>query len=872
MPKQLLPAEIHLEAQLAHLLPAEGEFPHLGEPPRQTDPVTAEPAVAERPAVRAPTVARPRRARLPFVNLAAAVIVSAAVLYVAFFPIAGLPALGPAFNPSTGAWTMAADAQITNRTLRLSGLQQPVQVILEPDGTAHVTAQTDHDLFLALGYVHAKFRLFQMDLMRRQGAGRLSEVVGKAALDSDRFELQLGLLRTAQLEWTQLPTNDPSRAALEAYAQGVNDRIDEAKQTHQLDAMFTLLGYEPKPWTPIDSLLIKGDMTQTLNFTDNPLVMAMLNKSLGADLASEWFPILPPTAQSPYDTGPYPKATPPQPIAAMPTPDAASAQALYQRLAALPAGLVAEGGASNNWAVAGSKSASGGALLAGDPHLHLTLPAIWFQNTMDSPGYHASGVSIPGTPVVLIGHNEHIAWSLTDAQNQQTLFYVEKEDAAHPGMYFWKGDWKAYTSVSYDIPVLGGQTQHLKVEWSVHGPVISERGQSTSVWWSGNLPSQDLGVLLKIDRASSWQEFRDALSGWYAPTHNFVYADDKGNIGLISAGYYPQVGSGQPWLPMPGTGEYDVTGTIPYDQIPQVYNPPTGIVWSANQRQVTKDYPYYIGTASNFFDPGYRANEIHRVLSQKNKLTAADMQGLQTDSRDFLASEIVPVLLQTLAKAQLSPQESSAMALLRGWDYNMDTGSAPATVWYYFWDRYLSQTFQPWWRSRSVKVDIGELRDALSQDLEAWTLNDPGNRAFSAPGIGSRTAADAQKAAFKTAVKDMARDLGSNPSTWTWGRVHTRVLENLADISGLNYGPRPDRGDNNTPLAAGDFPSTHGPSWRMVVDWGSHTFQAIYPGGQSENPASVWYANRVDVWFAGQLSPMLSAAQAPRAATWDVRP
>jgi penicillin G amidase len=748
-------------------------------------------------------------------------------------------------------------------------------VILEPDGTAHVTAQTDHDLFLALGYVHAKFRLFQMDLMRRQGAGRLSEVIGKAALDSDRFELQLGLLRTAQLEWTQLPTDDPSRAALEAYAQGVNDRIDEARQTHQLDAMFTLLGYEPKPWTPIDSLLIKGDMTQTLNFTDNPLVMAMLNKSLGADLASEWFPTLPPTPQSPYDPGPYPKASAPQPIAAMPAPDVATAEALYHRLASLPAGLVATGGASNNWAVAGSKSVSGGALLAGDPHLHLTLPAIWFQNSIDSPGYHASGVSIPGTPVVLIGHNGHIAWSLTDAQNQQTFFYVEKEDSAHPGMYFWKGDWKKYTSVSYDIPVLGGQTQHLKVQWSVHGPVISERGQSTAVWWSGNLPSQDLGVLLKVDRASSWQEFRDALSGWYAPTHNFVYADDQGNIGLISAGYYPQVGGGgQPWLPMPGTGEYDVTGTIPYDQIPQVYDPPSGIVWSANQRQVTKDYPYYIGTASNFFDPGYRANEIHRVLSQKNKLTAADMQALQTDTRDFLASEIVPVLLRSLDKKQLNQQETSALSLLRGWDFTMDVDSQAATIWNRFWSTYLNETFQPWWKSRGAKVDIQDdtVRDALGQDLEAWTLNDPGNRAFSAPGVGSRTAVDAQLTAFRKAVASLGKELGSNPDKWTWGRVHQRVLENLAQISGLDYGPTPDRGDANTPLAAGGFPSTHGPSWRMVVDWGAHTFQAIYPGGQSENPASSWYSDRAATWFAGGLKPMLSAGQAPRAATWDMRP
>jgi penicillin amidase len=839
--------------------------------------VTAETAVAERPATTASVAPRRRRARLPVLNFAGAVVVSALVLYVSFFPTAGLPALGPAFNPATGAWTMAADAQVTDRMLRLAGLQRPVRVVLEKDGTAHINAQTDHDLFLATGYVHARFRLFQMDLMRRQGAGRLSEVVGKAAVDVDRFELQLGLLRTAQLEWSQLSESDPSRQSLLAYAQGVNDRIQEAKDTHELDAMFKLLGYEPRPWTPVDSLLVKGDMTQTLNFTDTPLVMALLKKSLGADLASEWFPILPPNQQSPYDTGPYPGASAPQKIAPMPAPAdlLTGIQPLYERLAALPPGLISRGGASNNWAVAVAKSASGGALLAGDPHLHLTLPAIWFQLTMDSPGIHAAGVSIPGTPVVLIGHNEHIAWSLTDAQNQQTFYYVEREDAAHPDMYFWNGSWKRYTTVIYDIPVLGGPTQHVKVKWSVHGPVISERGQTTSVWWAGNLPSQDLGVLLGIDRAGSWQEFREALRGWYSPTHNFVYADDQGNIGLISAGYYPQVAKGQPWLPMPGTGEYDVTGTIPYDEIPQAYNPPDNVIWSANQRQVTAGYPYYIGTASNFFDPGYRANEIHRVLSQKNKLSAADMQALQTDTRDFLAAQIVPALLQTLGKAKLSPQESSALALLSGWDYHMDSNSAAATIWYYFWDRYLDETFRPWWKSRSVKVDIEELRDALSQDLEAWTLHDPTNRAFSAPGVGSRIAADAEKAAFKTAVKDMARDLGVKPSTWTWGRVHVRVLENLADISGLDYGPRAERGDNNTPLAAGGFPSTHGPSWRMVIDWGAHSFQGIYPGGQSENPASNWYTDRVDTWWAGDLRPMLTATEAGSidgTRTWEMRP
>ena len=840
--------------------------------------MTADTAVAERPAAIAPSNRpRPRFRILPLVNLGAAILVSAGVLYAAFMPAGPLPALGPAFNPVTGAWTMAADARDTDRTVRLGGLDGPVTVLLEQDGTAHISAQTDHDLFLATGYVHARFRLFQMDLLRRQGAGRLSEIVGKAALDTDRFELQLGLLRTAQAEWNALPSDDPSRAALVAYAEGVNDRIAEATDNHQLDAMFTLLGYQPRPWSPVDSLLVKGDMTQTLNFTDTPLVMALLNRSLGADLATDWFPVLPPNLQSPYDPGPYAQHAP-APIETMrqvTDGEAESAAALYDRLAALPAGLLSKGGASNNWAVAGSRSTSGGALLAGDPHLHLTLPSIWFQLTMDSPNYHAAGVSIPGTPVVLIGHNEHIAWSLTDACNQQTFFYQEKEDAAHPNQYFWKGSWQDFKTVGYDIPVLGGETQHLNVKLSVHGPVISERGMTTSVWWAGNLPSQDLSVLLRVGQAADWMDFRNALRGWLSPTHNFVYADDKGNIGLISAGYFPQVAKGEPWLPMSGTGEYDVVGTIPYDDIPQAYNPPDGIIWSANQRQVTGDYPYYIGTAADFFNPGYRANEIHRVLSTPGKLSATDMQALQTDTRDFLAAEIVPVLLKTLAQSQLSATEGTAADLLRQWSYRMDTDSAAATVWSVFWSDYVDETFGPWWRSRAVSINMAEVFDTLGQDLETWTLNDPANRTFSAPGVGARSAVEAERAAFHDAVAQLSKRLGNDPRSWTWGKVHQRELENLAQVSGLSYGPLPDRGDANTPLAAPDFPSTHGPSWRMVVDWGTHSFLGVYPGGQSENPASPWYANHAATWWDGLLNPMLGASAAASTdgvKTWTMRP
>ena len=288
---------------------------------------------------------------------------------------------------------------------------------------------------------------------------------------------------------------------------------------------------------------------------------------------------------------------------------------------------------------------------------------------------------------------------------------------------------------------------------------------------------------------------------------------------------------------------------------------------------MTPDYPYYIGTAA-YFANGYRANEIHRVLSAPGKLSATDMQALQTDTRDFLASEIVPVLLKTLSESQLNATEGEAADMLRDWNYRMDADSSAAAIWDTFWRAYRNETFGPWWRSRAVSVDMNEVSGTLGQDLETWTLHDPTNRTFSAPGVGARTAVETQRAAFRDAVTALTKALGSDPGTWAWGRVHQRELVNLV-ASGLSYGPRADRGDANTPLAAPDFPSTHGPSWRMVVDWGTGTFEGVYPGGQSENPASAWYANHADAWWDGLLNPMLSASVAAKTdgvRTWSMAP
>ncbi len=216
----------------------------------------------------------------------------------------------------------------------------------------------------------------------------------------------------------------------------------------------------------------------------------------------------------------------------------------------------------------------------------------------------------------MIGHNAHIAWSITNAQNQSALFYAEQTSRGRPGEYFWRGQWRRMRVLHYQIPVRGGATRQLTVDQTVHGPILTQAGQTVSVDWMGALGSPDLADMLALDRAGNWAQFRSALATWRSPTLSFVYADDRGNIGAIAPGYYPLVRRGDPRLPMPGTGADDVAGVIPYAAVPHVYDPPSHVIAAANQRPVTGAYPYYVGTSGNFYDPGYRADDRVPVPAQ----------------------------------------------------------------------------------------------------------------------------------------------------------------------------------------------------------------------------------------------------------------
>ena len=321
---------------------------------------------------------------------------------------------------------------LQSETLHFPNLHAPVTVIFEANGTPHIRASTNDDLFWMIGYLQARFRLTQMDLMRRQGEGRLSEILGLQALSSDELQMMLGLDRAAQRDWQALPVS--IHEVLTIYTQGVNALIQEEEQSNSLPFLFKLLNYRPQPWTPIDSLVIQGELTQTGAFSTMPLDYALMVQALGYQRTMQWFPVLPPDTQHPYDTGPYRQPTGLRPLPSQLALNQDAMQtiaSLDQQIRALP-NATRDGSDSNDWAVNGPKTASGKALMAGDPHLQLTLPSIWYQLNASSPDYSFSGASIPGFPVSPIGRNQHISWSLTDVQNQSTFFYVEDTDRAHP--------------------------------------------------------------------------------------------------------------------------------------------------------------------------------------------------------------------------------------------------------------------------------------------------------------------------------------------------------------------------------------------------------------------------------------------------------
>jgi penicillin amidase len=544
--------------------------------------------------------------------------------------------------------------------LALAGLEQPVRILRDARAVPHIYAASLDDLFFAQGYVHAQERLWQMDLLRRQARGRLAEIFGRAALPLDTENRQLGLGSVADRGVENL---DPeTRAQLDAYARGVNAYIESRSGPLLFSGLpieFVLLRYRPEPWQPGDSLGVALNMYKLLTTSwQREMNRARISERVGPERAADLY-----VTRSVDD----------RPIAEPVTgPRRRPRERVFVALNCRHSWATddwAPVAGSNNWVVAGSRTASGAPMLADDMHLPHTLPSIWFINHLKSPEVDVTGFSLPGLPWVIVGHNQRIAWGFTNSNADVQDLFVERFDPENPSLYMTPTGWQAVQRRVEHISLRGGGVEDLEVLETRHGPIVHEDGPAKlALQWIA-LDSSNLAFsFLALNQAQNWEEFRQALGRFAGPSQNVVYADADGNIGYHVFGRVPVRRNGHGEVPVPGdTNHYDWVDTIPFDELPHAFNPPAGLLATANNRTVPDNYPYYF--TDQWMSPA-RIGRIYQLLEEDRRFEPEDFLRIQGDVVSLpdkaLAAHLV-VAGATIGPPH-PPERARALAWLAEWD------------------------------------------------------------------------------------------------------------------------------------------------------------------------------------------------------------
>jgi penicillin G amidase len=733
-----------------------------------------------------------------------------------------------------GVLMLRASLPQTDGTVALPGLEKPVRVLRDAHGVPSILATSQHDLSMALGFVHAQDRLFQMDLQRRVGAGRLSEVVGAAAIGTDRLMRTLGIHRHAA---ASLNAASPEfRAVLDAYSAGINAFLHSG---NTLPVEFTVLGYRPEDWTPADSLVIGKLLALQLsgNYRQE-LLHARLAQTLSPAEIGDLFPD-------------YPKDAP---VTLGKLASLARGLPLDALLAALP-GDGSPLRASNNWVVDGAHSVTGKPLLANDPHLDFAAPLVWYLAHLEAPNTDLTGATTPGAPVVVLGHNNRIAWGFTTTNADVEDVFVEQVDPIDPGRYGTPQGTAAFDIREEPIMVKGGAPEMLTVRETRHGPVISNivtnvppaLADSALALQASFLNDDDQSVeaVWRLGLAQDWSDWQNALRLFTAPAQNMVFADCDGNIGFMVPGRIPIRKAGDGRVPVPGSsGDYDWSGFIPLEGLPRAFNPPAGHIATANNKIVPDDYPYFI---TMDWDAPYRIERIEAGLAQTPKQSVASSMQLQADIVSLSARQLLPLLL--IAEPR-SANAVAAIDLLRRWDNRMDP-DRPEPLIFSSWLRTLNKRlFQPrlgaiygrYWTA-SARVTQSVLRDR-----PAWCGKD-----------GCQAVIEA---ALADALDDLTARYGGSMERWRWGEAHRASLDHplFSHIAALRavFDRHPPAGGAADTVNAGSFDVSneetpfadlHGPGLRAVYDLSdldNSTFQIAL--GQSGHVLSPHYDDLQKLW------------------------
>lgn len=757
-------------------------------------------------------------------------------LFLAIVVLAGVVPLAAYF------W-LRTSLPLVSGTVQVGGTDGPIEIIRDAEGVPHIYATTDHDAFYGLGYVHAQDRLWQMEMQRRIGAGRLSEILGEATLSIDKFQRTLGYYRAAQADLNIIEAR--SRQALEAYAAGINQWLSEG---HTLPPEFVLLGVKPTPWQPVDSLVWQKMMSWDLGGNyDVELLYQQLAQAVGPERTAQLLPDYPAEGVSV--------------LAGLDFDSQAAASLLsIDRLLETGFGHGGREAGSNNWVVAGSRTATGLPLLADDPHLGTSIPSIWYLAELQGETLHVVGATFPGLPAVVIGHNERVAWGVTNMGPDVQDLYVERLNPANPNQYAVDGSWQTIQVVEEVIEV-DGKEQPLR--WAArstrHGPLISDvsdTGVPLALQWTALQPGDTtIDAFISGNYANNWTEFVTALEKFVTPSQNFVYADVDGNIGYYAPGRIPIRAEGHDGrAPVPGwSSAYEWQGFIPFAELPQLYNPPEGYIATANNRVVDDSYPYLLGTD---WAPPYRAERIVELLEQParkgDKLTLADMLAMQADQTSTQVRMLLPFLLETPPQNE---RQAAAIELLHTFDGEMRRDSAAAAL------------YQAWMVHLERALFEDDLRASLFEEMSTRAnpifltniLNDPAlgavwcDQVLTAP-VESCT--DTAQHALDAALDDLSARMGETMSDWRWDRIHlTQYPHNPFSevdlLKGIFHRSIANGGDRYTvnvaPVQLAEpYLQNNSPGYRQVVDLADfNNSRFMITTGQSGNVLSEHYDNLI---------------------------
>ncbi|MCA1621329.1 MAG: penicillin acylase family protein [Acidobacteria bacterium] len=767
-----------------------------------------------------------------------------------------------AFTQHAAAQAPAARPQAEAVMVRLAGLKQAVKVRRDERGVPYIEAGDETDLYFAQGYVTASDRLWQMDLMRRTARGELSEIFGRATLEDDKRRRAYGFAQVAEASAAQA---DPrSRAVMEAYARGVNAYIDSLDDK-RLPLEFQILGYRPRHWTPADSAAVGKNFAEALS-TTWPLDLARgLLADLPADKAAALFPEtspldLPVVGNDKTDRKSAPpartrSALPPVTHTAELLVELASIQEVEARTRARVGLFAEELAASNNWVVSGKRTASGKPLLANDPHLAPSAPSIWYMVHLSAPGLRVAGVTAAGAPGVIIGHNERIAWGMTNLGPDVQDLYREKFDPASPRKYMTPAGWRDAEVRREEIKVrkspAGTETEVVAHEVLVtrHGPVVLQRGgDSYALRWTALSPSAtEFTAFYKLNRARNWKEFQEALKDYGGATQNFVYADVGGHIGYYGAGLIPVRASGDGSLPYDGSkDEGEWKGFIPFAELPHVYDPPSGIIVTANNRVTGTSYPHFL---TRVWAPPTRARRIYDLLSAKQKLTADDFRAVLGDAYTISGVTFAREAAKVARAAGLDAKDGKwreTVRLFEAWDGQL-TPDARAPR--------LAVEMSGVFRRKILEAALGAERAAQYRWPASANLFDRLIQERPAGWLPKEfaTYADLLDAAHKETRDALAKAFGADETKWTWGvRLPVNFPHPLANVPGagepFKLAPFPQRGGGGL-FAAPNVGA--GVSMRLIADvsdW-DKTQQGIALG-VSGDPRSPHWQDQLADWRA----------------------